>query len=92
MTGFFRCDDNVVGDAFTRIGHKETAEAVSNFYLKPVDNLSTMESQHAAADYKKVMEKGINGIIGEIDDSLKIHKNQEETEFLNSIKKLRKRL
>lgn len=92
LTGFFRCDDSVVGDAFTRIGHKETAEAVSNFYLKPVDNLSTMESQHAAADYKKVMEKGINGIIGEIDDSLKIHKNQEETEFLNSIKKVAKAL
>ena len=87
LTGFFRCDGSVVGDAFTRVGHKATAEALNNFYLKPIDNLSTMESQHATADYKKVLEKGINGIIGEIDESLKIHKREEETEFLNGIKK-----
>ena len=88
LTGFFRCDGSVVGDAFRRVGHKATEEALNNFYLKSVDNLSTMEWQHATADYKKVLEKGINGIIGEIDESLKIHKKQEETEFLNGIKKV----
>ena len=88
LTGFFRCDGSVVGDAFTRIGHKATEEAMSYFYLKPIDNLSTMEWQHATADYKKVLENGINGIIGEIDNSLKIHKKQEETEFLGGIKKV----
>ena len=88
MTGFFRCDSSIVGDAFTRVGHKETEEAMSNFFLKPIDNLSTMEWQHATADYKKVLEKGINGIIGEIDESLKIHKKQEEKDFLNGIKKV----
>lgn len=88
MTGFFRCDGSVVGDAFTRVGHKATEEALNNFYVKPIDNLSTMEWQHATADYKKVLGKGINGIIGEIDESLKIHKRQEETEFLNGIKKV----
>ena len=88
LTGFFRCDGSVVGDAFSRGGHKATEEAMSYFYLKPIDNLSTMEWQHATADYKKVLEKGINGIIGEIDSSLKIHKKQEETEFLNGIKKV----
>lgn len=92
LTGFFRCDGSVVGDAFTRVGHKATAEALNNFYLKPIDNLSTMEWQHATADYKKVLEKGINGIIGEIDESLKIHKKQEETEFLYGIKKVAKAL
>ncbi len=88
MTGFFRCDGSVVGDAFTRVGHKATEEAMNNFYLKSIDNLSTMEWQHATADYKKVLEKGINGIIGEIDESLKIHKKQEEKDFLNGIKKV----
>ena len=88
LTGFFRCDGSVVGDAFSRGGHKATEEAMSYFYLKPIDNLSTMEWQHATADYKKVLEKGIGGIIGEIDSSLKIHKKQEETEFLNGIKKV----
>lgn len=31
LTGFFRCDGSVVGDAFTRIGHKATEEAMSFF-------------------------------------------------------------
>ena len=88
MTGFFRCDGSVVGDAFTRVGHKATEEALNNFYLKSIDNLSTMEWQHATADYKKVLEKGIKGIISEIDESLQVHKKQEETEFLNGIKKV----
>lgn len=47
-----------------------------------------MEWQHATADYKKVLEKGINGRIGEIDESLKIHKREDETEFLDGIKKV----
>ena len=62
MTGFFRFNDSVVGDAFTRIGHIETQKAIKQFYLKPINNLSTMEWQHATADYKKVLTKGINGL------------------------------
>ena len=86
MTGFFNCNGSVVGDAFRRIGHEATRKMVSDFYLKSVDNLSTMEWQHATADYKKVLEKGISGIIDEIDESLKIHTKPDETEFLNAIK------
>ena len=86
MTGFFNCDGSVVGDAFRRMGHKHTAEVMSNFYLKSIDNLSTMEWQHATADYQKVLEKGIKGIIAEIDDSLKVHTETEEIEFLNALK------
>jgi len=86
MTGFFDFDGSVVGDAFRRGGHKATQEAFKLFYLKPIDNLSTMEWQHATADYKKVLEKGINGIIEEIDDSLKTHTETEEIEFLMAIK------
>lgn len=86
MTGFFNCDGSVVGDAFRRMGHKYFAEVGSNFYLKSIDNLSTMEWQHATADYQKVLEKGIKGIIAEIDDSLKVHTETEEIEFLNALK------
>ena len=86
MTGFFNCDSSVVGDAFRRMGHKHTAEVMSNFYLKSIDNLSTMEWQHATADYKKVLDKGIKGIIEEIDKSLKLHTETEEKEFLNALK------
>lgn len=86
MTGFFNCDGSVVGDAFRRGGHKYTGEIMGQFFLKSVENLSTMEWQHATADYKKVLEKGIKGIIEEIDDSLKVHTEPEEIEFLTALK------
>ncbi|MBR2471691.1 MAG: pyruvate formate lyase family protein, partial [Clostridia bacterium] len=86
MTGFFNCNASVVGDAFRRIGHKNFEKLKADFYLKHIDNLSTCEWQHATADYKKVLEKGISGIIKEIDDSLQIHVQNEEIDFLNALK------
>lgn len=86
MTGFFRFNDGVVGDAFTRIGHIETQKVVNQFLLKPINNLSTMEWQHATADYKKVLTKGIKGIIADIDASLIKHNAKDEVEFLNDLK------
>ena len=86
MTGFFRFDGSCVGEAFNRLGHKATNEFMSLFYLKNIDNLSTMEWQHATADYKKVLEKGIRGIIEEIDASLKVHSEAEKIEFLTALK------
>ena len=88
MTGFFNCDSTVVGDAFRRMGHKAFEKLFQDFYLKPVDNLSTFEWQHATADYKKVLQKGIKGIIEEIDESLKVHSDKEKIEFLNALKKV----
>ncbi len=92
MTGFFNCNGSVVGDAFRRMGHEATQTAMSEFYLKSIDNLSTFEWQHATADYKKVLEKGINGIIQEIDESFLTHTKEEEIEFLNAIKQVAKTL
>ena len=86
MTGFFICDSSVVGDAFHRMGHKNFAAIYKEFYCKQIDNLSTFEWQHATADYKKVLQKGIKGIIEEIDESLKIHTETEKTEFLTALK------
>lgn len=88
MTGFFRFDGSVVGDAFNRSGHKHTQEFMDNFYLNPIDNISTMEWQHATADYKKVLQKGISGIIEDIDNSLKIHTKEDEIEFLEGLKEV----
>ncbi len=88
MTGFFNCDDSVVGDAFRRMGHKAFGEVCSNFFLQPIDNLSTFEWQHATADYQKVLDKGLSGIIAEIDESLKAHSEKEEIEFLNALKRV----
>lgn len=88
MTGFFNCDSSVVGDAFRRMGHKAFEAIKNDFYLKAIDNLSTFEWQHATADYKKVLDKGVKGIIEEIDDSLKLHTETEEIEFLNALKRV----
>lgn len=86
MTGFFNCDWSVVGDAFRRMGHRGTIRLGELFYCKPIDNLVTQEWQHATADYRKVLKIGISGIIDEIDESLKVHTSEEETEYLNALK------
>ena len=86
MTGFFNCDGSVVGDAFRRSGHAAFDEVRKAFYLKPVDNLSTFEWQHATADYQRVLEKGIKGIIADIDASLQVHTGEEEKGFLLAIR------
>ena len=86
LTGFFNFDGSVVGDAFRRGGHKATQEAFKLFYLTPIDNLSTMEWQHATADYTKILNKGISGIIADIDESLKKHNDPEQVEFLLALK------
>lgn len=86
FTGFFTFNGSVIGDAFHRSGHRFTQEGMSHFYLKPIDNLSTMEWQHATADYRKVLQKGIRGLLGEIEDSLSVHTVPEETAFLQGLK------
>lgn len=89
MTGFFLFDGTVVGDAFKRGGHKITQEVLmNNFYLSPIKNLVTQEWQHATADYTKVLEKGISGIIDEIEHSIAVHRQPEEIQFLEGLKKI----
>lgn len=88
MTGFMAFDSSVVGDASNRAGYKVTQEAlVRNFYLKPIDNLSTFEWQHATADYARVLSRGIKGIIEDIEASMKIHTDKKSVSFLNGLKK-----
>lgn len=86
MTGFFNMDSSVVGDAFRRGGHTATRTAMKLFYLKPVDNLSTMEWQHATADFSKILDKGLSGIISDIDKSLAVHTSPKHTDFLYALK------
>jgi hypothetical protein len=88
MTGFFKFDGSRRGDAFGRSGHKETSNTMWLFYLKPIDNLTVLEWQHATADYQKILNKGISGIIDEIDESLKLRTNKEQVEFLRALKRV----
>lgn len=88
MTGYFSCNESIVGDAFRRKGHKHFDSLIKDYYCKPVDKLSTFEWQHATADYKKILEKGIAGIIEEIDQSLIGREDAEQIEFLNALKRV----
>lgn len=88
MTGFFNCDQSVVGDAFRRKGHIHYAALAEDFYCKSVDNLSTFEWQHAVADYENVLKKGLSGIADEVDASLKQHTAHEEIAFLKAVKRV----
>ncbi len=88
LTGNFLFDGSVVGDAFKRGGHRYNQMALDKYYLKPQENLSTMEWQHATADFKKVLEKGIMGIIRDINHSIELHTEPSEIEFLQSLKKV----
>ena len=87
LTGFFQFDGSVVGDAFRRGGHRRTGEVMSAFYLKSVDNLSTMEWQHATADYAVVLREGISGMKKRIAASAAVHEKPEEISFLRGLDK-----
>ena len=88
FTGFMNFDGSVVGEGFHRRGHRYAMALQNLFYCKPIDNLSTMDWQHATADYAKVLKKGINGIIEEINESLTIDRSKKETEFLLAMKRV----
>ena len=84
FTGRFNFDGSVVGDAFKRGGHKYNQKALEKYYLKPQENLSTMEWQHATADYKRVLEAGMLGIL-EIARLSYFAYNGEKAEFANAL-------
>lgn len=59
MTGVLIFDGSIPVDAMTAAGLKNINQPVQCFYLKPIDNLSTFEWQHATADYSKIIRKGM---------------------------------
>ncbi|MBO7171290.1 MAG: hypothetical protein J6W28_08960 [Clostridia bacterium] len=88
MTGFFNFNGSVIGDAFHRSGHRHFNAVKETHYLKSVDNLSTLEWQHATADYEAVLAKGISGLIADIDRSLAHHTAPDEVAFLVGLKRV----
>ncbi len=88
LTGFINFDGSCVGDIFNRPGHTHTEQAISELYIKPIENLSTFEWQHATADYTKVINIGLTGIIEEIKASIKNHTDPEKIKFLNQLIKV----
>ena len=88
FTGMFNFDGSVIGDAFNRSGHKFNKEALDKHYLKKIDNISTMEWQHATGDYTRVLNKGLIGIIEDIENSILAHNKPDEVEFLCGLKEV----
>ena len=88
LTGLFRFDDSVIGDVFTRVGHKNTEETLKAFYCKSIDNISSMDWQHGTSDYRKVLSGGIVWIIADIDKFIANHTEQDKINFLKGLKKI----
>ncbi len=88
FTGFFSFDGSVIGDIFRRSGHKNTSELIESFYCKKIDNLSSLDWQHGTSDYRHVLSVGIVGIISDINDSISVHTEPNELDFLNGLKRI----
>ena len=87
MTGLLVFDRTIPGDAMSCAGLKNIKAIHTDFYAKPLDNLSTFEWQHATADYNHIIRKGIRKLIEEIELSKEVHKdNIDEVEFLDALK------
>lgn len=93
MTGLFLFDESVEGDYMSTAGLQNIRKLREDFYLKPIDNLSTFEWQHATADYNKVIHKGVEGLLADIEKSKKIHHdNSYSIEFLTGLETVAKAL
>lgn len=88
FSGFMHFDGSVIGDVFNRSGHPYTDETMNEFYLKHIDNLSSMDWQHGTSDYKRVLSVGLSGILKDIEASLKKHTESEKINFLKGLKRI----
>lgn len=87
MTGLLVFNGTCPGDSMTMSGMKNFNGMYNEFYAKPVDNLTTMEWQHATADFSKIIRKGVKGIIADIDSSFEKHTEKERHDYLHAFKK-----
>lgn len=94
LTGLLSLNGGIIeGDYMHCEGFKNICELMNGFYCKPVENLSTMEWQHATADYNSVIRIGIKGLIEKINISRqKFCDNAEKLDFLNSLEIVAKAL
>ena len=62
----FRSGAIIPMDLFPRAGHAAFRRAQGRFYMKPVENLCSLEWQHSSPDLGKVVRIGLNGYRKEI--------------------------
>ncbi len=78
LVGLMRFDGSVPSDIFPRTGHRCFHELLKHYYFKPQENLCTLEWQHSNADFGKLIAKGLNGFIEDINRSRVNHKGDPE--------------
>lgn len=79
FTGMVRFNDPPVpGDIFGRRGHRYFAEARNSFYAPHYqENLVILEWQHAAPNYKYILENGIEGSLAKIAHYKQVYQGDE---------------
>lgn len=86
FTGNFLFDESVIDNTFKRGEHKNTEKTLERYHLKSKENLSTMERQHVAVDYKKVLDEGLSGVMNEINFYLDVYMYEpKKMEFLSNL-------
>ncbi len=88
FTGMLRLDKPPVpGDVFSRRGHKWFAEVRSKYYAPNYqENLVIFEWQHAAPNYKFILENGIEGSLAKIRKYKDVYKNDaQKLSFLKGV-------
>lgn len=86
MVGVMHFDGSVEADIFHRFGHKHFDVIKAAFYNKPIENLATFEWQHSTPDFRPVLNKGLEGLIADIEQSYAVHTSIEEKQFLDALK------
>jgi len=93
FTGLMKFDGSVEGDVFSRAGHKNNYIAALNFYNSPIDKLVILEFQHSVGDFGKIINRGLIGILDDIEKSKINHKDDKnaiafletQTAFCNAV-------
>ncbi len=89
LVGLIRFDGSVEGPLFPRIGHWAFGETAEKYYMKPQENLCTLEWQHANADYGKVIRIGLAGLRAEIVEARRRYESElPRLEFLAGLESM----
>lgn len=77
---------DVPSDVFHRAGHEYLGRTCRYFYTKYRENLVVFEWQHAAPNYKKIIDKGMISVLEDIDYYKERHRfDKEKYQYLSAM-------
>ena len=85
LVGIMHFDGTVPADNMHKYGHEHFKEAQALFYGQPINNLLTLDWQHCTPNFELVLNKGILGILDDIQASLAVHDQEDEILFLEGL-------